>query len=70
MSETNLSAISRSELNEIIDWFSSNSAAIPPKVRGLIERMIAVYASLGESIARSKRSLTTLRQAMGFMPKS
>lgn len=70
MIQANLSAISRNELNEVIEWFSCNSAIIPPRIRSLIERMIAVYASFGESVAQAKRSLTTLRQAMGFMPKS
>src|SRR5271165_2132271 len=63
-------AISRQELEELIDWLSRDKGMIPVKIKGILERLIAVYSSLVQGAARAKQTLITLRQAMGILPKS
>jgi hypothetical protein len=64
-----LSAISKQELITLISWLKT-AENLPADVRTGLSRVFAVYSNLAQGAARSKRTLTTLRQAMGLIPKS
>lgn len=65
-----LAALSKSELNEVIGWFSRKAEVIPEPIRAHLERMIAVYSNMGQGKGRANQTFVQLRTAMGFIPKS
>ncbi len=65
-----MKALSRQEFEKLKEWFDKNKAIFPDEIFTLFKRFFAVYASLVQGAARAKQTLQTLRQAMGFIPKS
>jgi hypothetical protein len=65
-----VAALSREEMNDLIDWVSRDTEVIPSKMKAILERLLAVYSNLVQGAQRAKSTLFHLRQAMGFIPKS
>jgi len=66
----NVPAPTRRDLDELTTWFSRESALFPEKIRETLACFIAMYSGVFRSAARARQTLTQLRQAMGFIPKS
>lgn len=64
-----MSAVSKQELIGLISWVKT-AENVPTEIRTGLSRVFAVYSNLMQGAARAKRTLTTLRQAMGILPKS
>jgi hypothetical protein len=68
--QKNLTALSRQEFEKLKNWFDENDAIFPIEIADLFKRLLSVFLSLVQGAARAKQTLQTLRQAMGFLPKS
>lgn len=64
-----VTAVSKQELMGLMAWVKT-AESLPSEVKTGLNRVFAVYSNLVQSGARAKRTLTTLRQAMGILPKS
>ena len=64
-----LPAVSKQELLELISW-EKTALIEPSEVRAKLKRVFAVYSNLAQGAVRAKQTLTTLRVAMGILPKS
>lgn len=64
-----MAAISKQELIGLLFWLKT-AENLPEKIRAGLNQMFAVYSNLVQGPARAKQTLTTLRQAMGILPKS
>ncbi len=64
------SAISREEFGDLAKWIESHGNELPEVICNQLKRVMAVYESLSLSVQRAKATLTSLRQAMGILPKS
>jgi len=65
-----VTAPSKQEMNDLMAWVSRDTAVIPVEKKETLTRVLAVYSGFMKSAAQAKRTLITLRQAMGFIPKS
>jgi hypothetical protein len=65
-----MTAPSKAEFGKVREWLESSGEEIPVEVRGSLEKILAVYMNLSLGATRAKATLTTLRQAMGILPKS
>jgi hypothetical protein len=64
-----LPAVSQQELLHLISWLSA-ADILPDEIKTGLSRVLAVYSNLAQGATRAKRTLLTLRQAMGIVPKS
>ena len=62
-------AVSKEEFKQLMTWVSS-SENVPLEIKAGLRRVFAVYSNLIQGASRAKRTLLTLRQAMGMIPKS
>jgi len=62
--------IIKADFEEVKKWFDANQALFPPKILGGFKQILVVYLSLSQGAARAKSTLRSLREAMGFAPKS
>lgn len=62
-------AVSQQELLHLISWLTA-ADTLPEEIKTGLTRVLAVYSNLAQGAARAKRTLLTLRQAMGIVPKS
>jgi hypothetical protein len=62
-------AVSKQELIGLMAWVKT-AEDVPIEVRVGLNRVFAVYSNLVQGASRAKKTLTTLRQAMGIIPKS
>lgn len=67
---SDLSALSKTEFNELSTWVSQQDAQVPPPVDGYLKRMIAVYWGCVQGKSRAQQTLEQLRQSMGILPRS
>lgn len=67
--EGGMAAVSKIELIKLISWLKT-AENLPSEIKAGFNRLLAVYSNLGQGEARAKRTLTTLRQAMGITPRS
>jgi hypothetical protein len=66
----NSTPLTKEELQDVKTWLEKNEKSLPEGVGKLIRRLLLVYFGFTEGTARAKKTLTLLRQAMGFVPKS
>lgn len=62
--------VSRKEFDQFKAWFDENQALFPKEMVDFLKRIMVVYCSLIQGAARARQTLQTLREAMGFLPKS
>ena len=62
-------AVSKQELIGLMAWVKT-ADNIPVEVKTGLNRIFAVYSNLVQGASRAKKTLTTLRQAMGIIAKS
>lgn len=67
---TDLKALSQTEFAEVKAWVSQCDTQVPHQISGYLKRMLAVYWSCSQGLARAKRTLEQLRQTMGILPRS
>jgi hypothetical protein len=65
-----LKPVSRPQFEEVKTWFDENQALFPSEISAGLKSILAAYLSLSHGAARARQTLNTLRQAMGFSPKS
>jgi len=67
--DENFKALSKQELVSLVSWVNT-AENVPLEVKTSLTRIFAVYSNLVQGAARAKKTLTTLRQAMGIIPKT
>src|SRR5262249_2248344 len=63
-------ALTRDELDLLETWFRDHETSLPPEVRAVQERMMALYRAAAKSKRAAAETLLALRMAMGIVPKS
>ncbi len=65
-----MEGLNGTEYRELQLWFANNREKLPPKIADFISRLLNVYWKVLEKRNGSLEMLRTLRQLMGFIPKS
>lgn len=63
-------ALTQAELDDLKAFLEGNDANLPPGIRQIMDRLIALYLMLMNTKKKASDILKTLRLAMGITPTS
>lgn len=63
-------APSQDDILVLQKWFEENRKDLPESIVDILSRLLAVYAYLTQNYTKARKMFTTLRKAMGIIPKS
>lgn len=65
-----MEALTRADLDELIEWVTVNSSMWPTRIKGHFERLVAQHLELLKESKRASETLLAMKLAMGLIPSS